>query len=105
MGEEHLAGDILRQAGGLVHGQRNDSYGHPLADLGRTGRLWGALLDEWRRGTDPDVPAELVALCMVALKLSREVHRHGIDNLVDAVGYVLCAARAIEARGADDRAE
>lgn len=73
---------VLEEAAGLINGARQASYGHPADDFTRTGRMWGAIL-----GID-DVPAERVALCMTALKISREVNRHGRDNLVDAAGYI-----------------
>lgn len=65
----------------LVHGQRGKAYGHPADDFGRTGRMWGAILGI------PDVPPEKVGLCMAAVKISREVNKHGRDNLVDLAGY------------------
>ena len=72
---------ILEQAGELVYGERNEDYGHPAVDFTRTGRMWGAIL-----GIE-DVPPERVALCMVALKISRECNKHKRDNLVDGAGY------------------
>jgi Domain of unknown function (DUF4406)/Domain of unknown function (DUF6378) len=72
---------ILEEAQRLVFGPRQAAYGHPLDDFTRTGRIWGAVL-----GID-DVPAEKVALCMVGLKVSREVNMPGRDNRVDGGGY------------------
>jgi hypothetical protein len=72
---------ILHEADRLVSGDRQASYGHPLEDFSRTGRLWGAIL-----GTEPIEP-RLVGLMMVCLKVSREVHGHKRDNLVDLAGY------------------
>jgi len=66
----------------LVTGARQSDYGHPINDFTRTGRMWGAILGI------PDVPPEKVGLCMVALKLSRESHKHLEDNLVDGHGYL-----------------
>lgn len=71
----------LEEAQRLVHGDRQASYGHPIEDFTRTGRMWGALL-----GTD-DVPPEKVALCMIAVKMSRECNRPKRDNAVDMAGY------------------
>lgn len=72
---------VLEEAQRLVHGDRGAAYGHPLDDFGRTGRMWGAILGI------PDVPPEAVALCMVAVKLSREVNHPKRDNRVDGPGY------------------
>lgn len=88
---------ILHEAYGLVHGARQESYGHPLDDLTRTGRMWGAIL-----GTE-DIPAETVALCLVAVKISREVNGHKHDNLVDMAGYAEVAALARAERERRDR--
>ena len=75
---------ILQEAERLVLGDRQKAYGHPLEDMTRTGRMWGAVLDI------PDVPAEKVALCMVMVKASREVNRPKPDNRIDMAGYLLC---------------
>lgn len=72
----------LQEAQRLVHGDRGEDYGHPSDDFTRTGRMWGAILDL------PDaVPPELVGLCMVAVKISREVNHPKRDNRVDGAGY------------------
>lgn len=72
---------VLEEAQRLIYGDRQASYGHPIEDFTRTGRMWGAILGV------PDVPPEKVGLCMVALKISRECHRPKRDNLVDGAGY------------------
>lgn len=72
---------VLEEAQRLVHGDRGDDYGHPAEDFTRAGRMWGAILDR------DDIPPELVGLCMVAVKISREVHRPKRDNRVDMAGY------------------
>lgn len=46
-----------------------------------TGRIWAEIL-----GLDEVTPAQ-VALCMVALKMMREVNRPNRDNRVDGAGY------------------
>jgi hypothetical protein len=74
-----------------VYGERQAAYGHPATDFERTGRIWGAILGI------PDVPPELVALCMAGLKISREVNAPKRDNLVDLIGYAICAHRVVEA--------
>lgn len=71
----------LEEAQRLVHGDRQASYGHPIEDFTRTGRMWGAIL-----GTD-DVPPEKVALCMIAVKMSRECNKAKRDNWTDMAGY------------------
>lgn len=72
---------VLQEAQRLVHGPRQESYGHPLDDFSRTGRFWGAILGV------PDIPPETVALMLAAVKMSREVNTHGRDNCTDGAGY------------------
>ena len=71
---------ILHEAHGLVHGDRGKDYGHPFDDLGRTAAMWTALLGV-------PVTAEKVAMCMVALKLSRLCNEYKRDSVVDVAGY------------------
>ena len=72
---------ILQEAQRLVHGPRQGAYGHPFEDFTRTGRIWGAILGI------PDVPPDKVALCLVGVKISREVNAPKRDNRVDMAGY------------------
>jgi hypothetical protein len=71
---------ILDEAKRIVHGDRGENYGHPFEDFSRTAQIWSAIL-----GTE--VTPENVALCMVGLKISREVNRPKRDNIVDGAGY------------------
>lgn len=80
---------ILEEAQSLVYGAREESYGHPFIDFSRTAKMWSALLDI-------DITPKQVALCMIALKLSRETNKHRRDNLVDAAGYAATAMRVEE---------
>lgn len=70
LGEAYLA----------VYGQRQDAYGHPLDDFSRTAKIWSAIFGH-------EVTAEQVALCLIGVKMSREVNRPGWDNVVDMAGY------------------
>jgi hypothetical protein len=72
---------ILQEAQRLVHGPRQESYGHPFSDFSRTGRIWGAILGV------PDIPPDKVALCLIGVKISREVNAPKRDNRVDTAGY------------------
>lgn len=72
--------NILQEADTLVHGARNDDYGHPLDDFSKTAKIWSAILGI-------DVTPEQVALCMVGVKISRQCNRPKRDNLVDGAGY------------------
>jgi hypothetical protein len=78
---DHSTETVLQEADRLIHGDRNADYGHPADDFARTGRIWGAVLGL------PDIPPETVGLMMCGLKMSRECHQHGRDNLTDLAGY------------------
>jgi len=82
---------ILDEAKRITTSDRQQDYGHPLADFTRTAMLWtGILAGRLREGqhvTPMDIP-----LCMIAVKLARQAHRHKRDNLVDIAGYARTAA-------------
>lgn len=77
--------NILDEANKLTSRDRHDDYGHPYHDFNRTAQLWTALLGV-------PVTARQVGLCMIAVKLSRQVNKGKRDNLVDIAGY----ARTVE---------
>lgn len=89
----------LDQAKRLVHGERGDQYGHPAIDYECTAALWRALIKR-RYGVDIALTADFACLMMVAVKLSREAGLSKPDNLVDAAGYILCAAMCLDYAGA-----
>lgn len=75
--------NLCNTAMGLVAGERQVAYDHPARDFARTAKVWSGILGV-------EVSPEQVGLCMVGLKLVREAHSHKADNLVDAIGYVIC---------------
>ena len=81
---------VCQEADRIVSNDRQNEYGTPRHDFTRTGRIWGALLSEWARTTKGEgpVPPELVGLCMVGVKMSREINKHRRDNIVDGIGYL-----------------
>lgn len=81
---EHTVG-ILEEALVITKGDRQASYGPPDQDFVRTAAMWSALLG-------CPVSAKQVALCMIALKLSRETHQGKRDSWVDIAGYARCGA-------------
>ena len=84
---------ILAEAQALVTGDRQDDYGHPYDDFTKTAIIWTGILHP--KLTD-DVTPQDVALCMIGVKVSREVHKHQRDNLVDIAGYVAALGLVIE---------
>jgi hypothetical protein len=81
--------DILEEALRLTSADRNKLYGPPEEDFSRTARLWSALLGI-------EVRAKDVALCMVALKLSRAKHSDHRDHYTDMAGYARCGWLCVE---------
>jgi hypothetical protein len=82
---------ILEEAQRIVHGDRGENYGHPFEDFSRTAKIWSAILGI-------TVEPEQVALCMVGVKISREVNRPKRDNIVDGAGYFETLDMVKEAR-------
>lgn len=77
---------VLQEANRLVHGDRQGSYGHPYDDFAKTAKIWtGILMDKLKPGVE--IEREDVPLCMVGVKISREVNQPKRDNRVDGAGY------------------
>lgn len=74
---------ILDEATRITSGSRNDDYGHPYEDFKRIAAMWSAILGH-------TVHIDKVALCMIAVKISRECNKHKRDNLVDIAGFARC---------------
>jgi hypothetical protein len=81
---------ILEDAGVIVDGDREKTYGHPSLNFARTAVLWSVVFGH-------KVTLEQVALAMICLKLAREVHEPTRDNLVDLVGYARCIEKMNDA--------
>lgn len=71
---------ILTEAHELINGPRADAYGSATDNGTRTALIWQAILGF------PITP-EQVMLCLLGLKIAREVHKPGRDNRVDMAGY------------------
>ena len=65
-----------------VTGPRQRDYAHPRLNFERIAQLWTPILGV-------NITPEHVALCMIQVKIARELHRHTRDNLVDLIGYTL----------------
>lgn len=81
--------NILEEANRLINGNRNDDYGHPYHDFSRSAKMWSAIIGA-------PVSASDVALCMMAVKMSREVNKPKRDNIVDIAGYAGCLEKVRE---------
>lgn len=74
---------ILQEAQRITHTSRNDDYGHPLDDYTRTARLMEIFLELPQNSISP----EKAAMCMIGVKLSRQINKPKRDNMVDVAGY------------------
>ncbi len=75
--------NILREAEGLVNGDRNKAYGDPGSDFSKIASFWSNHLGY-------PVSARDVGMMLILMKIAREGHTHKRDNLVDIAGYAYC---------------
>jgi len=88
---EEAGESVLAEALRISSTERQDDYGHPADDFSRTADMWtGILTGKLCDGVA--ISAMDVPLCMIAVKLARQSHRHKRDNLVDIAGYARTAA-------------
>lgn len=87
---------ILDEAKELIYGARQKAYGHPFDDFSKTALIWQAIIGV------PITP-EQVALCLVGVKISREVNGHRHDNIVDMIGYAGCLDLVIQRHQSQSR--
>lgn len=74
--------DVAAFAARLVSEDRKDEYGHPLDNYERAAQIWSVILGA-------PVRAEQVPLCMIGMKIAREVHKPKPDTVIDIIGYAL----------------
>lgn len=75
---------VLEEAQRIVCGDRTRTYGRPAQSMDDVAAVWTALL---RHKLSVAINAADVAMLMVTLKVTREQHKHGRDNIVDIAGY------------------
>lgn len=93
-------GALLREAEGLITGDRNKSYGSPTQNFTNIADLWNVQfrhkLVEGQRFTATDV-----AIAMIHVKQARLIAQPKRDNFVDIAGYAACGWEAQEDTLAD----
>lgn len=88
---------ILEEAYSAVE-DRKRVYGPPKEDFARQALLWSAILNHPVRPED-------VPLCLIATKISREVHSPKVDNRVDIAGYAAALDDVVRDREVGDGPE
>ncbi len=71
---------ILVEAQNAVYGDRQSDYGNVKTNFSNIARQWSVVL-----GTE--VTPEQVGLCMIQVKIARQMNKPKRDNLVDIAGY------------------
>lgn len=88
---EETKPSAMDEAVKVVNGDRQEDYGDAKESFERIAALWSPLL-----GTP--VTAKQVALCMIALKLSRATTSDKHDTVVDIIGYGMCLEKIMEVK-------
>jgi len=91
---------ILAEALRATNGDRQENYGHPLANHLRIAEMWNGYLrsknidSNGEKISSPQIALDAhgVAMMMILLKCARELHTSKRDNAVDMVGYARCLA-------------
>lgn len=95
-----LAGEMLREAAGIVDGVRNTTHGDKERSFLGIARLWNAYLGQRPGGHEQIISAADVAAMMTLMKFARA--HHGIfvrDHAVDAAGYAAIWGQLAEESG------
>lgn len=79
--------NVLEEAARVI-ADRAPLYGDPRKGYTQLAALWRAALGV-------PVTAEQVVLCLILMKVSRELGVHQRDNLVDIAGYAANLARIL----------
>lgn len=82
--DQPVPADCLEEAGKIVRGSREDTYGPAERNLSRIAEMWSAYLSV-------PLTARQVAVMMVLLKASRDAFKPKHDNMVDICGYAYLA--------------
>lgn len=72
--------NILEEAERAVYEDRQADYGPVKKNFDTIAKLWSGVLGI-------EITAEQVGLCMIQVKIARQMYRPKRDNLVDGAGY------------------
>lgn len=88
----NLRTDTLHKAEQLINGDRNNQYGPPDQDFGRTAQLWTTYLEGRTHLQPHDVAAMMILLKISRIRWSPEKH----DHWIDIAGYAACGHDAYQ---------
>lgn len=77
---------ILATAERIINSSRQQDYGHPTDNHGRTATLWVTYI-EGKYGISVPIDAEDVCMMNILQKIGREMHRKTRDGITDIAGY------------------
>lgn len=84
--------NVLDDAAWIVHGSRQEAYGHPRDNHACTAAMWDAYLHRRAQaaGDNGDYIPDSVDVCVlnVLQKLSRFANTRQRDSVVDAAGFL-----------------
>lgn len=91
---------FLQQADALINGDRQQDYGDKLQNFSQIAMLWQGTLAPLL-GPDAQITPELVALCMIQVKVARlSKSPDHLDSQLDIAGYAGCYNKLQEERTA-----
>ena len=76
--------NILQEADAAVYGDRQADYGTVTANFNTIADLWSTTLKSILK---ENITPEQVGLCMIQVKVARQMYKPKKDNLVDIAGY------------------
>lgn len=74
---------VLMEANDIIYGDRQADYGSATENFSNIAKGWEIILKT-------KVTPEQVGLCMIWLKMAREMNVSKRDNIVDIAGYAGC---------------
>lgn len=91
--------NILEKANSIVHGERNEAYGHPLDNHSLTAAYWNVYLN---RGNFSGLALDAEDVCFLNILQKIARAQNGVDlnhdSLVDIAGYAANIEMILEER-------
>lgn len=89
--------NVISEANEIIHGDREQTYGHPSKNLDKIAEQWSLyLFQKYGFSENFFLTPEDVCWMMADLKKVRQMNQHKRDNLVDAIGYIGLIERITE---------